>query len=112
MNTYRASTIKRTGVTGTVYMLRFKRKYKNKQFYIGFTKRPIHERLAEHVSGNGAAITRAAVLAGIDMEVVRTWDNVDSSVEFLIKCRAKYRALSPIDNPNGWFKQANYEAAK
>lgn len=112
MNTYRAATINKTGVRGTVYMLRFSQPYKGKSFYVGFTKRPLHERLAEHLHGNGAALTRAAVMSGIQLDVVRTWDNVDSSVEFLIKCRAKYRPLSPIDNPSGWFKQANYEAAK
>ena len=48
----------------TIYLLRFTEPLGNERhsarFYVGYTRRKLADRLAEHAQGAGAAITRAA----------------------------------------------------
>ncbi|MBK9711520.1 MAG: hypothetical protein IPO81_09385 [Kouleothrix sp.] len=64
---------------GTVYLLHFRAPLGNlgnpraqASHYIGWAD-VLDERIAEHRAGRGARITRAAVHAGIDFDVVATW---------------------------------------
>ena len=108
-NKYRAKTITpvRKGRTGTVYLLHFVQPYKHCRHYIGFTEREVTERIGEHWSGNGSALTAAVhAQAGNGMVLARVWENVDASVEFIIKSRAESPKLCPICNPDA-FKYAS-----
>ena len=99
-----------TGVIGTVYLLHFKHKYRHCQHYIGFTERTLDERLGEHWSGNGSALTSAVhQQAGNEMILARTWEGVDSSIEFILKCRAESPKLCPVCNPRAYRYASTYE---
>jgi len=110
-NKYRASTITpdRKHRTGTVYLLHFEQPYKHCQHYVGFTEREVTERIGEHWSGNGSALT-AAVHAQAENEMIlaRTWENVDASIEFIIKSRAESPRLCPICNPDAYKYASTY----
>ena len=103
-NKYRAHKgkhqINPAGKVGTVYLLHFRHKYRHCQHYIGFTERPVEVRLGEHWSGNGTGLT-SAVHAQADNEMVlaRLWENVDQSVEMILKSRAESPKLCPVCNP-------------
>ena len=119
MSHYRAHKgdhqIRTTGVTGTVYLLHFKHKYLSGkhhgcQHYIGFTERDVEVRLGEHWSGNGSALTSAVhQQAGNEMILARTWEGVDSSIEFILKCRAESPKLCPVCNPQAYRYASTYE---
>ena len=73
------------------------------QHYAGFAKRDIDARFAEHRSGSGAAILKAAMQAGIDFQIVKRWEGEDRKFERWLKrgsltpycplCRAEYLRL-------------------
>lgn len=62
--------------------------------YIGWAL-DINERLAQHRTGRGAAITRAAVQAGISFDLVEWWPG-DRHLEAQIKRRKEHPRLCPI----------------
>jgi predicted GIY-YIG superfamily endonuclease len=71
-------------VPGTIYLLCFDRPLSNHaRHYLGWT-RNLDSRLAEHESGNGARLLRAASQAGITWRLVRTW-NGDRHLERRLK---------------------------
>ena len=108
-NWYRKSSIKVTGKIGTVYLLHITPPYQHCGHYVGFTERRVETRVGEHWRGNGAALTGAAIEAGHTLILTRTWENVDQSVEFLIKCRAENPKLCPICNPDTAHNLAQYD---
>lgn len=57
---------------GTIYVLHFSRPFKHAMHYIGWTDRPVEERLADHRSGKGARLCQVVVEAGIDLLLSHT----------------------------------------
>lgn len=80
-----------TGVQGTVYLLHFSRPLHHAQHYLGWT-RDLFERGSAHQAGRGSPLVRAAIAAGIQVEVVRTWDG-DRHLERQLKNRKNARRL-------------------
>ena len=82
--------------------------YKHAGHYLGHTDREsavtpedsVAARLKEHQSGYGAALTRAAVEAGLVLEVVRIWPGGTRDDEWRLRCRAENPKLCPLCNPD------------
>jgi len=106
---FRKADINWADKPGTVYLLHFSRPYKHCRHYIGFTERPVDARFAQHLNGHGSALTAAAEARGITFEIARTWDNVDQSLEFILKSRGESRKLCPICSGNHALEIAIYE---
>ena len=60
-------------MTGTVYLLHFDQPYKHANHYIGWTKRTVRCRLAEHEAGRGARLLAVVRAAGIGWQLARCW---------------------------------------
>lgn len=72
------------------------------QHYIGGTEN-LERRLAEHRSGEGAALLRQANEQGIPWQVVRTWECEDGwEYEKRLKDQKNAARLCPVCNPTGW----------
>jgi len=106
----RRSDIGVSGAVGTAYMLEFVPPYKHCVHAIGWTHRPVEERLKEHRSGQGSRLTRAAVRAGCKIELVRIWQDVDQWVEMALKARGESRALCPKCSGPKAYRLARYDA--
>ena len=85
----------------TVYLLHFTVKLGNPrtphgeaQHYIG-TSTNVETRLHEHLAGTAAAITRAAVLHGAQLLIVRTWKG-SRHEERRLKRRKEAPRLCPL----------------
>lgn len=64
----------RHNVQGTVYVLHFEPAYKHAQHYVGWTEGDVAERVAVHLRGRGSPLVRAAVAAGVDMQLAATYE--------------------------------------
>ena len=64
---------RRDGRAGTVYLLHFDPPYRHARHYLGFTAGPIEDRVALHITGQGARLVEVAVNAGCSVELARTW---------------------------------------
>ena len=61
-----------------VYLLHFDKKVANHaQHYLGYTPNGVEQRLATHLSGNGAKLVKAAVEDGCQIEVAKVWEHKD-----------------------------------
>jgi len=78
---------------GTIYLLHFSRPLAHARHYLGFAQDHV-SRVAEHQAGNGAALTRAAHRAGIEMRLVRTWEG-NMRDERALKGNHNLRLLCP-----------------
>ena len=64
---------------GTVYLLCFTgpdgqpRRLHHAGHYLGWCAGPVADRLAEHVAGQGSPLIRAAIAAGLRVDLVATW---------------------------------------
>ena len=56
-----------------VYLIHFERRYQHAGHYLGYT-RDLAARMAQHRAGQGARLIEVIQQAGIDWQVVRTWD--------------------------------------
>jgi len=65
------------------------------QHYIGWTPTGVEQRVNEHVRGIGARICAAAIHAGADLLVARTWPG-DRNLERRLKRYKKAHKLCPI----------------
>lgn len=82
--------------------------YKHAGHYLGFTDREtadspeasVAARLREHRTGYGAALTRAVVDAGLELEVARIWEDGTRNDEWHLRCRAENPRLCPLCNPD------------
>ena len=63
----------RHNVPGTVYVLHFDPAYKHARHYIGWTAGEVTDRLAVHLQGRGSPLIRAAVAAGVDVQLAATY---------------------------------------
>ena len=62
--------------------------------YLGYcAEGRLDKRLKEHKAGRGAAITRAAVLKGFSLEIVRVWPNLTRKDERIFKNRKNHSKL-------------------
>lgn len=109
MTTIRKADVHKANVKGTVYLLHFSRPYGHCRHYIGFTERTIEKRTHEHLNGYGSALTNAAEEVGITFDVARTWEDVDQSVEFLLKSWADGPALCPICSGPSAYNRGAYD---
>ena len=80
---------------GTTYLIHFLERYQHAGHYSGWTDRPVLERFAEHLRGEGAVLTRAAAAAGIGMVLARTWPDTTRDYEDCIKHQGGARRLCP-----------------
>jgi predicted GIY-YIG superfamily endonuclease len=64
----------RHNVQGTVYVLHFDPPYKHAGHYVGWTEGDVAERLAVHLQGRGSPLIRAAVAAGVDVQLAATYE--------------------------------------
>jgi hypothetical protein len=67
--------------------------------YIGWTGRQAEERLAEHKSGVGSPLVRAAVHAGLDPVITRTWPGMDRKFERFLKRQRNAARYCPACTP-------------
>jgi len=80
---------------GTVYLLHFDQPYEHAQHYLGWTQDPTADRrLNVHCHGMGSPLVSAAVVAGIGVQIVRTWPG-DRHLERALKNRKNSRGLCP-----------------
>jgi hypothetical protein len=62
-----------TNVSGTVYVLRFELAYTHARHYLGWTEGEVTERIAAHLQGRGSPLIRAAVAAGVEVQLAATY---------------------------------------
>jgi len=60
----------------TLYLYHIEPRYKHAGHYLGSTDREIAERHQEHMSGQGSPLIRAALAAGHQVTLVKTWPGV------------------------------------
>lgn len=86
-------------MVGTVYLIRLSEKLANHaQYYIGFTTQHPIDRLQDHRNGKGSRMLAAAVNQGIEINIVRIWENQPKSFERDLKNRKNAKQLCPIIN--------------
>ncbi len=66
MNTHRQDD---SGVVGTVYVLHFEPAYRHARHYVGWTAGDVSAGLATRLQGAGSPLIRAAVNAGVDIQL-------------------------------------------
>src|SRR3954467_13682584 len=64
----------RHNVQGTVYVLHFEPAYKHAQHYVGWTEGDVCDRVAVHLQGRGSPLVKAAVAAGVDVQLAATYE--------------------------------------
>lgn len=89
-----ASRRKGTDVQGTVYLDHFETKFHHAGHYLGFAEEGnLESRQDEHRKGLGSKLVRAALSAGINFRLVRTWEDGTRSLERALKKRKDARSL-------------------
>ena len=78
---------------GTTYLIHFSRRYQHAGHH--WTDKPVLVRFAEHLAGQGAVLTRAAVRAGISLTLARTWPNTTKDREDSLKHQGGARRFCP-----------------
>jgi hypothetical protein len=87
-------------VSGTVYLLHFEPGLRitgnrTARHYLGWALD--HEaRLEQHLNGRGSPLVAAAIAAGAQVQVARTWDEVDRNFERRLKNRREAPRLCPV----------------
>jgi predicted GIY-YIG superfamily endonuclease len=84
---------------GSCYLLHFERRISERhttQHYIGYTKRSLRERIADHRAGRGARLTQVAKQRGIGFICVRTWSKASRRFERQLKNRKEGPVLCPL----------------
>src|SRR3954471_7984916 len=64
----------RHNVPGTVYVLHSEPAYKHAGHYVGWTEGDVCERIAVHLQGRGSPLIRAAVAAGVQVQLAATYE--------------------------------------
>lgn len=80
-----------------VYILHFTKTYKGATHYIGFST-DIYARFAEHTSGRGNPLVKAALEAGSGILLVRIWEGADRTFERKLKNRKEAHRFCPCCN--------------
>jgi len=96
-----------TNQEGTIYLLCFPpglhvtgNRYAS--HYLGWTANGVESRVAYHLRGEGSRLIRAAVRAGLDPQVVRTWEKATRTFERRLKNTRNLPRLCPHCNPTGY----------
>lgn len=85
--------------TSTVYLLHFEPRYRHAGHYLGSTLAGSeHDRIADHLTGRGSPLVRAAVDAGCSVVLARTWRG-GRDTERRLKDRKNSPRLCPLCNP-------------
>ncbi len=58
---------------GVVYLLHFSAPVRHSRHYVGWTSLSAEKRLERHLAGRGARLVKAAVKAGIEVVIAKTW---------------------------------------
>lgn len=95
-----------------VYLLHFDKPIGHSQHYLGFTTRPVVDRVQEHIDGKGAALPREATRRSISPECVRVWEDGTTALERSLKKRKNSRGLCPICRPKRNAYERNRRAKK
>jgi len=77
-----------------VYLIHFASSFRHCQHYIGYTSN-LSTRLSAHRSGNGSRLLKAVCAAGIEINIVRTWEG-DRKLERKLKNQHKASGLCPV----------------
>jgi predicted GIY-YIG superfamily endonuclease len=85
----------RSNRIGTVYLICFSKKLSHAKHYIGWTEKPLEERIADHKSGKGAKILAHLAKVGIPFKVVKTWENETGHFEQKLKRQKNSRHHCP-----------------
>lgn len=80
---------------GTVYLIHFDRPFGHAQHYVGWAS-CLAARIAHHRKGTGANLMKHVTRAGINWQVVRTWENTDRNFERRLHNRKNTAQLCPI----------------
>jgi predicted GIY-YIG superfamily endonuclease len=83
-------------VIGTAYLIHFSRRWRHNGHYIGWTSKPLAERIEAHRRGNGAKLMRIIRREGIDWEVARTWPDVTVFREKQLKRKGGASRMCPL----------------
>lgn len=83
-------------MSASIYLLHFDRPYKHARHYLGFTERPVEERLLEHGTGKGARLLQVVRAAGITWQLARVWPNATRGLERQLKNGRRGPRLCPI----------------
>lgn len=82
---------------GIIYLICFKTPLHHARHYMGFTQ-DLERRFDRHLRGDGSALLRAVVEAGIEFSIVRTWQG-DRNLERALKRQKQGPKLCPVCNP-------------
>jgi hypothetical protein len=83
-----------------IYLLHFGQPLKHAQHYLGTCRDDrLHERLAEHARGHGAALVRAVVAARIPIFLARVIPFHGHEIERQLKRASHFRDLCPLCCP-------------
>ena len=87
--------------TNIVYLIHFSEPYQHARHYLGSTF-DLEMRMQQHAAGQGARLMEVVTDAGIDWEVVRTWEG-DRKLERQLKDRHNAALLCPTcSGPEAW----------
>src|SRR4051812_35688579 len=78
-----------------LYLLHFSTSYKHAKHYLGYAD-DVAPRVNAHLHGRGARLTQVAHDAGIEMILVRVWEDGDRQQERKFKNRSHVPMLCPI----------------
>jgi predicted GIY-YIG superfamily endonuclease len=83
-----------------VYLLHFEQPVARARHYLGFTRDDrLQQRLAEHLAGKGASLTRRAVKQGTAIYLARVFPTLTANDEKRIKTGSHFDKLCPICCP-------------
>lgn len=85
----------------SVYLIHFDIPYKHARHYIGYTRRSVKMRIAEHRTGRGARLMAVIVEAGITFRVAKVWYKETRKFERKLKNRGGAARICPICNGQG-----------
>ncbi len=81
-----------------VYLIHFSKPLAHARHYLGFADRAdsIPARIERHARGDGAKLTKAAVTAGIELQLARVWEDGDRNFERKLKNQKQGPKLCPL----------------
>lgn len=79
---------------GIIYLIHFHQPYKHARHYVGFTT-DLAARVDRHWMGHGSRLLSVVTEAGIDWEVVKTWEG-DRAFERRLHKRKNTPQLCPV----------------
>ena len=79
-----------------VYLLHFDPPFKHARHYIGVARNGLVRRMQDHLSGQGANLTRHARRAGCLMILARIWPAADFGLEVRLKKRGGASRICPV----------------